>query len=208
MKKRMIKKKNVPKTGKKTRPRQKAPKKSPVRNNRNSLRSNKIKHIQDAFIFPAVYGKPRLTLMARDPWWIYAYWEIPAKTERETLALMSAQRAEDPKRALRVYRRNGDEVLSFFDIDIGHFAECWYVEVGVPGAQWSSEIGLRSADGRFYGMLTSNRVRTPRYGISEVVDPDWRLPEGNWRSLLEASGAFSDSQSSFDIATDPLHEKN
>lgn len=220
MKKRSVKKRGILKSAQKTAPKRKRSKKTPPSIPRKSLKTKKInspskksvskkaEKTPKEFVFPAQYGEARLTLMARDPWWLYAYWEIPPKIEREALSLMAAQSERNARRVLRVYRQTGVPEPSFFDIEVGDFSDNWYVEVGVPGELWISEIGLRSADGRFYRLLRSNPARTPRYGVSEVVDPEWCLPEGIWRSLFEASGAFSDSQSSFDIATGPLEEKN
>lgn len=212
MKKRTVKKRSIHTAAKKSAPKKKLSKKNPSVVSRKSLKINKIKKIKtlvpgaleshrEEFNFPAAYGETRLALMARDPWWIYAYWEITPKKEREVLALISSQNALRARRVLRVYRQNGAQNPPFFDIEVGGFTECWYIEVGAPGELWVAEIGLRSEDGRFYRLSRSNQVRTPRHGISDEVDPDWRLPETVWNSLFEASGAFSDSKSSFDVPT-------
>lgn len=196
MKKRVVKKRSSRKIAKKATPKKKLPKKNPATLSRKFSSALPRKE----FGFPAAYGENRLVLMARDPWWIYAYWEITPKKEREVLTSLSSRNAGAVHRVLRIYRQNGARESSFFDIEIGDFADNWYLEVGVPGALWVSEIGLRSRDGRFYVLARSNSVRTPRYGVSEEIDPEWRLPEEIWNRLLEASGAFLDSKSSFDLA--------
>ena len=222
MKKKPVKKRSIRKTVKKAAPKKKPSRKKPSVGSRKSLQVNKIKkklatnsilHLlgsrQKGLDFPATYGETRLVLLARDPWWIYAYWEITPKREREALALMSSQGARGARRVLRVYRQKSHFEAPFFDIDLGNFADNWYVEVGIPGELWVSEIGLRSKDGRFYPLARSNSVRTPCYGISGETDPDWRLPQDTWGRLFEASGAFLDSKSSFDLAkNDTAKEKN
>ncbi len=149
-----------------------------------------------AFDFPAVYGEDRLALVARDPWWLYAYWEITPKTERQAILFLASQKASGLKKVLRIYRKDGPA----FDVEVGNFTDNWYVEVGLPDRVWYSELGLRDARGRFHRLIRSNRVRTPRYGISDEIDPDWRMPDVRWDKLLEISGAFAASKSSFDLA--------
>ena len=176
-------------------------KRSTAKKSRATPRKSLSKSPQKGFDIPAVYGKTRLVLMARDPWWIYAYWEITPQKERETLVRMSSQNAPGVRRILRVYRQNGSQKGAFFDIEIGNFADNWYIDVGAPGEIWVSEIGLCSTDGRFYVLARSNPARTPRYGVSDEIDPEWRLPDEFWNKLFEASGAFLDSKSSFDLVT-------
>lgn len=218
MKKRAVKKRSKHKPVKKTPLKNKPFKKNPSVVSRKSFKINKIKKIKtlvpraskshrEEFNFKDAYGESKLVLMARDPWWIYAYWEIPPKKEREVLALMSSQTSRGARRVLRVYRQDGAQEAVFFDVEVGAFADNWYVEVGAPGELWVSEIGLRTNDGHFYLLERSNHVRTPRYGVSDEIDPNWRLPETVWNSLFKVSGAFADSKSSYDLPTRSTEEK-
>ena len=215
MKKRAVKKRSNPRPAKKTAFKKKPSKKKRSSGSRKSFKINPIApglasdSRPKGFDFPASYGQTCLTLMARDPWWIYAYWEITPKKEREVLEKMSSQGVRrGARRALRIYRQISFSEAPFFDIEIGDFADNWYVEVGVPGELWVAEIGLRSQGGRFYPLVRSNAVRTPRYGISDEIDPEWRLPQDVWDRLFEASGVSLDSKSSFDLARNSVTEEN
>lgn len=150
-----------------------------------------------AFGIPEAYGVDCLRLMVRDPWWLFAYWEVTPQTERSTLRLMEAQKAIAPRRVLRVFCQSRSD--EWFDIEVGLFASNWYTDVGKPDELWVVELGFRASDGRFYRMLRSNSVRTPRYGISDEIDPDWQLPDEIFRKLFEAGGAGADSRSSFNL---------
>ena len=35
------------------------------------------------FELPAQYGQNKLVLLVRDPWWVYAYWEVTDSKRRE-----------------------------------------------------------------------------------------------------------------------------
>ncbi len=165
-----------------------------------SFKFNRIEKNKE-FIFPAAYGKDRLVLLVKDPWWIYAYWEVTPQNERQVLEKMAAQKAGKGQRVLRVHQKTGRR--NFFDIEAGLFSDNWFIDVGAPDQEWAAEIGVRSSDGRFFPLIRSNTVRTPRYGVSEEIDPDWTMPDALWKKLLETSGLFEDSKSSFELSPDP-----
>ncbi|HET6370997.1 MAG TPA: DUF4912 domain-containing protein, partial [Nitrospiria bacterium] len=77
---------------------------------------------------PAGYGVNRIAAMARDPAWIYAYWEITPDGLAE-----GKRRVEDgeAKLTLRVGDlTEGTERASSFDVEIYHRIGNWYIEVG------------------------------------------------------------------------------
>ncbi len=173
-------------------------------NSKNKLpklfKFNKIEKKKE-FVFPAAYGKDRLVLLVKDPWWVYAYWEVTPQNERQVLEKMAAQKNGKGQRVLRLHQKTGGR--NFFDIEVGFFSDSWFIDVGVSDQEWAAEIGIRSSDGHFFSFIRSNTVRTPRYGVCEEIDPDWTLPEPLWQKLLEASGLFEDSKSSFELSPDP-----
>ncbi len=115
---------------------------------------------------PAAYGVDRAVLVARDPWWIFVFWEIAPATREAALTALGTE-ARDARPMLRVYDvtfvdpRGSNSALSF-DVDVPRDAESWYVNVGRPAATYSAEIGLRTASGRFLPLLRSNAAATPR----------------------------------------------
>lgn len=102
------------------------------------------------------------------------------------------------KKVLRVYdvtNVSWPSAHSFFDIEIG-FAANWYIEVGVPNRQWIAEIGWLSQDGQFFSLVRSNVVRTPRHGLSEVVDEEWMMPDAlsKWAYGISSLEAYPTSR--------------
>jgi hypothetical protein len=118
--------------------------------------------------------------MVRDPWWLFAYWDMAEgprgpSAGRTVLRIYDVTGLPDPKHR------------SFFDIEPGVHADNWYVDVGLPDHEWTAEIGVRANDGRFSAWARSNRVRTPSFGLSDVLDEEWMLPEEVYCRLIGRS---------------------
>lgn len=140
--------------------------------------------------------------MVRDPWWLFAYWEVTPHRQQEVLAQIGPTGHAGRKTVLRVYDVTGGLVLprsnSFFDIELNFYAENWYIDVGIPDREWVTELGYR-VDGRFFPLLRSNRVQTPAFGISEILDEEWLLPEDVYYRLLGRSIGAESVGDSMDI---------
>jgi hypothetical protein len=130
---------------------------------------------------PGHYGKDRLVLQVRDPWWLHSYWEIASNTwnslkERLKDLFYSA------RRVLRVYDVSqiifdGKNAHRFFDIEISQEANSWYIDTGGPGRSWCIDYGLKLTNGDFITILRSNTVTTPIDGPSWITDEEWMIPE-------------------------------
>lgn len=158
--------------------------------------------IEEKVEIPSRYGEDRLTLLVRDPWWIYAYWEITPQTWQEARAKVSSFPS---KEVLRVYdvtdifEFRGENARGFFDIELSPFADNWYINVGNPDRSYCAELGLRTEDGRFYPLLRSNTVRTPRYGMSPITDEEWMVSEEEYWKLFGLSGGYGIGKGSLEM---------
>ena len=141
---------------------------------------------------PHHYGDDRIVLMVRDPWWLYTYWEVTASRQQEVLDRMRERSEKVAARVLRVYDVYGVTIQNahgYFDIEIGPSADNWYIDVGRPDSEWVVEIGFRAVSGHFYPIVRSNTVRTPRYGVSDVFDEEWMIPDDLfWRLMGRSLG--------------------
>ncbi len=151
---------------------------------------------------PSHYGEDGLVLMVRDPWWLFAYWEVTPQRQQEVLAQIGPKGHVGSKTVLRVYDVTGGLVLprsnSFFDIELNFYAENWYIDVGMPDREWVTELGYRVGS-LFFPLLRSNRVKTPAFGISDVLDEEWLLPEDVYYRLLGRSIGAESVGDSMDI---------
>jgi len=135
------------------------------------------KGFTEDYALPPVYGKTYCTLIARDPYCIYAYWEIAP-----------AALAELKKKIGRVFARSvyilrlydvtlidfdGTNANRTVDIEVGPQADNWYINMWCDNITCCGEIGLRTPMGKFYPLARSNFVTTPRAGTSGRSDVVW-----------------------------------
>lgn len=130
---------------------------------------------------PGGYGKDRMILQVRDPWWLHSYWEVTLSTW-ESLKHKLKDMFFGAKKVLRVYDVshvvfNGNNAHKFFDIELSHESNSWYIDTGGPGRSWCVDYGLKLPNGEFVTILRSNTVATPLDGPSWVTDEEWMVPD-------------------------------
>ena len=135
--------------------------------------------------------------MVRDPWWLYAYWEIQPATERAARSQLPPQEVAGLQTVLRVSDVTGLPYPSrpahrSFDIGLSGLATSWFIQTDAPDREFIVEIGLLTAGGRFLLLARSNRVRTPRFGPSDVLDEQWlSTDDAFWQLFGSALGTGS-----------------
>lgn len=110
-------------------------------------------------------GEERLVLLARDPHWLFCYWELlPGSLNR------ARGESTPPVPVLRVrHAPIGSEASSFYDERIDLASERHYLRVPQPEHRYRVELGLLAADGRFLALLASNEVVTPPAGAADEI---------------------------------------
>ncbi len=127
---------------------------------------------------PQGYGTTRLVLMVRDPYWLHAYWEIAQDVSEVVTSTLGPDGWRESSRVLRVHdvtdvEFDGSNAHRTIHIDVGHEACNWYINVDRPNRAYCAELGLVGPSGQFVLLSRSNVVRTPRAGVSEVIDEEW-----------------------------------
>jgi len=144
---------------------------------------------------PERYGDTRIVIMARDPYWIFAYWEVTderrMQVEREAGASWNEMR-----KVLRVYDVTGKDFNGFnanryFDIDLHPGATSWYINVGASDRSWCVDFGVITPGGKFIVIARSNIVMTPRDSASDVIDEEWMSIEEEFLKLYGLWGGFA-----------------
>ena len=156
------------------------------------------------FRFPSGYGDNKIVLLVRDPWWIFAYWEIRQDKEDDIRRKIGSSGDSPQKTILRVYdvtnvNFNGKNANSFFDIELKGLASNWYINVAPPDRSWVVDIGILTGKGNFYMLARSNAVRTPRFGMSDQLDTEWMVPEEEYWRMFGLSGGFGVGQGSLEV---------
>ncbi|MFA4843367.1 MAG: DUF4912 domain-containing protein [Candidatus Margulisiibacteriota bacterium] len=143
---------------------------------------------------PSGYGDNRIVLMVRDPFWLYAYWEVNEARRQAIAREVGASALANAREFLRVYD-TGD--WRSFDIAVHGGARTWYFKVPVPNRSYCVDIGFLLADGRFIAAARSNWVTTPLDRMSDVIDEQWLTPD--WERLYALSGGFGIGRGSEEI---------
>ena len=154
------------------------------------------------FELPQGYSDCRITLLVRDPYWIYSYWELPDWKLEEMKSLIGHSEFSRAKKILRVYDVSGINFTGMnanksFDIHLTGEAKNWYVKIGEPNRSWCIDIGFLTADGKFYIAARSNIISTPRDGMSDEIDEEWMTID--WEKIYALSGGFGLGRSSGEI---------
>lgn len=135
------------------------------------------KDFADTYDLPS-YDSTNLTLIARDPRWIHAYWNI-ARSSMETLERYISDEFEKAAYTLRMHdvtfiNFDGNNANHWFDLDFDPgITNNWYVNLWSDRASYCGEIGLRLRDGRFFSLARSNVVQTPKQRPSGRSDEIW-----------------------------------
>src|SRR6266852_9734777 len=153
---------------------------------------------------PAGYGKDRIVVMVRDPYWLHTYWELTRHAiQRAEVALGQVWHASKP--ILRLLDVTSQDTTSTAestvrDIDIHGGCNNWYIDVANPPRSYRVDIGYLSRSGRFYVLARSNVVSTPRAGVSDIIDENWADFDSKTADRIYAmSGGFDPTASSLEL---------
>ena len=109
---------------------------------------------------PEAYGTRRLLVLARDPHWIYAHWDL---TGEQLKACNVASR--DGHLVLRVFKNevSGKPVV---EQPVHPESRNWFVHVPAAGTRYIAQIGYYDRTGRWNEVATSGGTLTPPDSLS------------------------------------------
>ncbi|MGE5557134.1 MAG: DUF4912 domain-containing protein [Bacillota bacterium] len=154
------------------------------------------------FEVPDKYDETKLVIMARDPYWIFSYWEISRHDQQELIRKYGAW--YNRPLIMRVYditdiHFNGYNAHRFFDVQLNYQTNSWYIHVGEPDRSYCCEIGFLSDQNAFVAIARSNTVNTPRDRISHMIDEEWMVVEEDFQKLFRLAGGMQIGQSSLEM---------
>lgn len=133
---------------------------------------------EETYTLPERYGIDRLVLMARDPNWVYAYWEITHEKYRQ----MYEKHLRDwglSRPVLRIYELTpGQGRHKEMDIFVDDHTDNWYIKISKPRQTLMAELGRLFPEGVFVKMLTSNIITLPADTVSDKICLEW--PPVGW----------------------------
>lgn len=148
---------------------------------------------QERFPSPEPVRQSRAVLLIQDPHWLHAYWEIDAALLEEARHALGEE-WEGSRRVLRIVDygpASGNGEPRRHDRPVEEFWQNLYFE-SQPDHAYQVTLGYLAPSGRFFALAASNRVQTPRAGMSDVIDPKWRTlrSERDYEQLYALSGGF------------------
>ncbi len=153
---------------------------------------------------PAGYGKDRIVVMVRDPYWLHTYWELTRNAIARAEAALG-QEWHGAKPILRVLDVSSHDTTSTSesivrDIDIHGGCNNWYIDVSNPPRSFRVDIGYLSPRGRFFVLARSNVVSTPRANVTDIIDENWTDIDSKSADRIYAmSGGFDPTASSLEL---------
>lgn len=118
---------------------------------------------EDLGELPASYREDTLFLAARDPRWLFAYWDFDW-----TKTPAGAFRYGVPMFYLKITRANGAEETV---VEVKPEARNWYVPVSSPATTYFAEIGFYNNEGTFVSCVRSGTATTPSETLAEESAP-------------------------------------
>ncbi|MCX6966227.1 MAG: DUF4912 domain-containing protein [Verrucomicrobia bacterium] len=115
---------------------------------------------EDLGTLPSSYGSKSLFLVARDPQWLFCYWDIDWSE-------YPPSRMREGKVILKVY--TAPEGAEVYRAEVSPEARNWYISAGRGNATFYAEIGFINEAGNWEAITRSNETTTPSDGISEQV---------------------------------------
>lgn len=126
---------------------------------------------------PVSYGVTRVVLLPVEPYLVNVYWDIsPGGLKKISRLTAGPQPSQPILRFHDVTRRiQNSKAHTFFDITVDLSAGNWYVHLWSAEKSYFVELGLSTADGRFFPVARSNTAKLP---------PSRPLAETGERSIL------------------------
>ncbi len=107
---------------------------------------------EDLGELPPTYHEDVLYLVARDPHWLFTYWDFDwAQVPRNNF------RGGVPQFFLKISSEKGEEAL----VEIRPEARNWYVPVSKPATEYKAEMGWFDTAGSWKSLVTSRPATTP-----------------------------------------------
>jgi hypothetical protein len=152
---------------------------------------------------PRGYGRDRIVVMVRDPFWLHAYWELTEQTIRRAEAALEQEwhHARPILRLIDVTNEDASGLTETVVRDIDIHAGCnnWYIDVNLPSRSYRVDIGFLTKSGRFYMLSRSNVINTPRANVSDQIDENWAEVQQKLDKIYAMSGGYNKNTSSLEL---------
>lgn len=137
------------------------------------------------YALPEGYEDTRAVLMARDPHWLYLYWNIAEGTAKSFYDELGGELWDKSTPVIKV---TNVSLNKRHYIRINDFSTSWYINVPDARCMYTAEIGRKISDGIFISFAASNFVETPGDNMGSPAAPlfvDFREAAKSCGELLQ-----------------------
>ncbi len=128
-----------------------------------------------------------LKAMARDPYWVFVYWEISPEREAEIRSKYGDWVFHQSLSVLRIHEMDGG---THRDLPVLLDSRNWYLPVK-PDQHYTFELGLVLADGQFASIVSSDEICVPAAQPSFQDEEEWLTIVERYRKLADVYGDLS-----------------
>jgi hypothetical protein len=118
---------------------------------------------KDTYTLPTAYNDNEIILLARDPHWLYVYWQISETRKSNFINEFGEGLWERSVPVLKV--TNISKNTNTY-IRINDFSNNWFINVEDTNSLYLAELGRKIADQFFINLASSNYISTPSNSIS------------------------------------------
>lgn len=115
-------------------------------------------HTQKTYDLPFGFSDNRIVLLPKDPYWLYAYWEISDKKKTEFSDEFGSALWE---KSIPVIKITNITRNTWFYIRINDSINSWYINVTDADCLYIAELGRQVSEHFFINLASSNHVYTP-----------------------------------------------
>jgi uncharacterized protein len=122
-------------------------------------------------------------LMARDPYWCYAFWDIAEPFLEEKKKELKPEWGS-ARLCLRVYDVTEAGTARQKDIIIKDTVGNIYINIWTPAHVYQAEAGLITDDRHYIALAKSNRIEAPPDSSVESADGEWKADKEDLREIF------------------------
>lgn len=126
-----------------------------------------VAHESESGELPESYGTGQLWLVARDPNWLYANWDLTRGQQRSYNRLSA-----DGHLILRAFVDHAGGELAA-EVHVHPESRSWFIHVGRAGLKYVAELGYTAKRGGWKSIAVSGATLTPPAGLSDDLTAEF-----------------------------------
>ena len=126
-------------------------------------------------------NETHITLLTKNPYWLYAYWHILEDTIKNFEDRFGNGSWENYNLCLKLVNLSTQKE---YLLPINNYADSWYIKIGDTHCQWRVYLGKMVPEEGLIMLAASNIAIAPPAGPSSIIDPEWEPLDKIWNKLL------------------------